>query len=194
MKHEFFFDTDKVSVLYMSNTVSIIENQDGTISVSGTAIHLRDQEKALLRYLIKGEGRVRTKAMFLSHLACGKNIDYKLIDVLVCKVRTKLRLAHPAAAELLRLVWGRGYAWGLPQTTPPTNWHPLVPNPGRWTIALKSDLIEALRRYDVEVDTVLQHLPDLSIEELFEWKRAYQDKGRAGLRTTRPDVKYLCLT
>lgn len=55
----------------------------------------------------------------------------------------------------------------------------------RWTIAKKAALMDMLLSYKIEASEVLDFYPDLSAEELVEWRRLYVGYGRAGLRTTR---------
>lgn len=55
----------------------------------------------------------------------------------------------------------------------------------RWTIAKKAALMDMLLSYKIEASEVLDFYPDLSAEELVEWRRLYVEYGRAGLRTTR---------
>ncbi len=184
----FTSDAKIVSVLHMTGRVSVIHNQFGIITVKGVIVQLTAQEKSLLLYLAEGKGQVRTKTMLLSHVAQGKNLDYKLVDVLVCKIRAKLRHIHPDASNILRSVWGRGYAWGLTEINSPADWNPCIPHTNRWTIARKAMLVEALLQYRIDVAEVERHYPDLSIAELCEWNREYRAKGQRGLRTTHPNV------
>jgi hypothetical protein len=54
----------------------------------------------------------------------------------------------------------------------------------RWTIAKKAALLDMLLSYTIDVHEVLDFYPDLTADELMEWRRLYVEYGRAGLRTT----------
>lgn len=55
----------------------------------------------------------------------------------------------------------------------------------RWTVAIKAELLEMLLSYKIDAGEVLDFYPDLSADELMEWRELYVTHGRAGLRSTR---------
>lgn len=172
-----------VTPLYQVGMVTIIAI--GTVvRVNGSPIRLTKQETDFLFFLFAGKGTVRTKKMFFAELyAHGRNIDIKIFDVLACKIRLKLEQATPKAGRALKTIWGRGYAWGEPYKTAVPITKIELPTDQRWTPSRKSLVIEAVLKSKVAVAEVLDAYPNLSPEELLEWRDGYH-MGHRGLRTT----------
>jgi two-component system cell cycle response regulator CtrA len=80
-----------------------------TVEVDGSRVHLTGKEYAILELLSLRKGNTLTKEMFLNHLYGGRDEpELKIIDVFICKLRKKLRLAC-GDENYIKTVWGRGY-------------------------------------------------------------------------------------
>jgi two-component system cell cycle response regulator CtrA len=78
------------------------------LQVNGKPIHLTGKEYGMLELLALRKGNVLTKEVFLNHLYGGMDEpEIKIIDVFICKLRKKLKLA--GAGDCIETVWGRGY-------------------------------------------------------------------------------------
>ena len=87
------------------------------ITVEGKPVHFTLKEFAVLELLIMRKGAVLTKESILSHLYSGMDEpEPKIIDVFVCKIRTKL--AKAGAEGVISTVWGRGYTVREPSGSP----------------------------------------------------------------------------
>ena len=141
-----------------------------------------------LMFLASAHGQVRTVPMCLDRFyPDGDAAQFRIFDVLACKARNVLEALHPDAAETIRTVWGRGYAFGHPPAMPvPLGRHLyLPPHNARWTPSRKAHVLAEIRKGRATERQVLQHYPDLSREELKEWFRQYLRNGKKGLRTTK---------
>jgi two-component system cell cycle response regulator CtrA len=90
-------------------TGDIVVNLDGkTVEVRGERVHLTGKEYQMLELLSLRKGTTLTKEMFLNHLYGGMDEpELKIIDVFICKLRKKLKMA--ANDHCIETVWGRGY-------------------------------------------------------------------------------------
>ncbi|KJV86791.1 response regulator transcription factor [Anaplasma phagocytophilum] len=80
------------------------------VSCNGNIIHLTKKEYGMIELLSSRLGTVLTKEMFLSHLCreLDEPSDDKIIDVFMCKLRKKLKVANNGK-NYIETVWGRGY-------------------------------------------------------------------------------------
>jgi two-component system, cell cycle response regulator CtrA len=83
--------------------------QQRRIDVDGHRLNMPNNEYRVLELLCLRKGATVTKEMFLNHLYGGiDEPDSKVIDVYICKLRQKLRLAM-GGSSCIETVWGRGY-------------------------------------------------------------------------------------
>ena len=88
-----------------------------TVSVGERQVRLTGKEYQMFELLVLRKGTTVNKEMFLDHLYAGLDEpELKIIDVFICKLRTKLRAA--GAGGHIQTVWGRGYRL---QDTPGTD-------------------------------------------------------------------------
>lgn len=82
-------------------------------TVDGKPIALTPRENSLLECLVKRAGRTVPREVIYTSLYGngGQDVDPKIIDVYVCKLRKKLG----AAAEYIGTAFGTGYRLGAPQ-------------------------------------------------------------------------------
>ena len=84
------------------------------VRVHGKPVHLTGKEYGLLELLAVRKGCTLTKQAILDHLYGGMDEpEQKIVDVFVCKVRKKLRLA--GLADMIQTTWGRGYVLQAPE-------------------------------------------------------------------------------
>jgi two-component system cell cycle response regulator CtrA len=100
-------------------TGDIVVNLDGkTVEVKGERVHLTGKEYQMLELLSLRKGTTLTKEMFLNHLYGGMDEpELKIIDVFICKLRKKLKMA--ASDHYIETVWGRGYMLQDPREKAP---------------------------------------------------------------------------
>jgi two-component system cell cycle response regulator CtrA len=100
-------------------TGDIVVNLDGkTVEVRGERVHLTGKEYQMLELLSLRKGTTLTKEMFLNHLYGGMDEpELKIIDVFICKLRKKLKMA--ADDHCIETVWGRGYMLQDPREPAP---------------------------------------------------------------------------
>lgn len=140
-----------------------------TVTIEGQVISFTNKEAALLSYLHAAEGRVRTPRMIMDHLYKDdpEPSDMKIIDVYICRIRTKLKPVK--LQNHLRTVWGRGFAWGTPKKdAEPVAGFDLPSGLERWASSRKRQVLKALDE-GLEMDALLAFYPDLSREEIAEW-------------------------
>jgi two-component system cell cycle response regulator CtrA len=77
------------------------------VEVQGDLVALSDSEWTVLSTIAEANGEIVTAPMIMGALYGGssKAAGIKFVDVLVCRLRRKLGVA----ADLLDVVWGRGY-------------------------------------------------------------------------------------
>ena len=81
---------------------------DHSTTVAGRRINLTGKEQGMMELLALRKGTTLTKEHFLNHLYGGiDEPELKIIDVFICKLRTKLR--HAGVDGHIHTVWGRGY-------------------------------------------------------------------------------------
>ena len=84
-----------------------VDRQD--VVANGVRVHFTNKEFALLQLLVLRRNMVITKEAILSHLYGGMDEpEIKIIDVFICKVRSKLTKA--GLPTVISTVWGRGYS------------------------------------------------------------------------------------
>jgi len=80
-----------------------------TVQVDGCDLSVTPMEFSILELLSTRKGATITRDMFLNHLYAGRDeADVKIIDVFICKLRRKLRMAL-GGDDYITTVWGRGY-------------------------------------------------------------------------------------
>ncbi len=80
------------------------------VEVDGQPLHLTGKEYGILELLSLRKGTTLTKEAFLNDLYGGVDEpELKIIDVSICKLRTKLNAAT-GGKNYIETVWGRGYA------------------------------------------------------------------------------------
>jgi two-component system, cell cycle response regulator CtrA len=93
----------------------LVVNLDSkTVEVNGARVHLTGKEYQMLELLALRKGMTLTKEMFLNHLYGGMDEpELKIIDVFMCKLRTKLANAS-GGKNYVETMWGRGYVLRQP--------------------------------------------------------------------------------
>jgi two-component system cell cycle response regulator CtrA len=95
------------SQLQVGNLTLDVSNQD--VIANGTRVHLTTREFAILELLILRRNMIMTKEAILTQLYGGMDEpEIKIIDVFVCKIRSKLTKA--GLPNVITTVWGRGYS------------------------------------------------------------------------------------
>lgn len=80
-----------------------------TALIDGAPVKLTGKEYSIVELMALRVGEVVTKGDFFAYLyGDGDQPDAKILDVYICKVRRKLRLAA-GGIDLIETVWGRGY-------------------------------------------------------------------------------------
>ncbi len=75
---------------------------------NGVRVHLTAKEFAILQLLMLRRNMIMTKEAILSQLYGGMDEpEIKIIDVFICKIRSKLSKA--GQPDIITTVWGRGY-------------------------------------------------------------------------------------
>ncbi|MGI4852048.1 MAG: response regulator transcription factor [Janthinobacterium lividum] len=87
-----------------------IDLEDKTVEGNGRSIDLTKREYAILELLAMRRGSTLSKEVFLNNLygASMDELDMKIIDVFVCKLRKKIAKALNQD-NYIKTVWGRGY-------------------------------------------------------------------------------------
>jgi two-component system cell cycle response regulator CtrA len=102
------------------------ENQ--VVTVDDKHLHLTHREFALLQLLMMRKNMVMTKEAILSNLYGGMDEpEIKIIDVFVCKIRSKL--AKAGLRNVIQTVWGRGYVVRDASRDDDTTPEPRIPQP-----------------------------------------------------------------
>ena len=93
--------------LRVGNLVLDVDQQE--VTAAGVRVSFTPKEFAILELLALRRNVVLTKEAILSHLYGGMDEpEIKIIDVFVCKIRSKL--AKAGLPNLVSTVWGRGYS------------------------------------------------------------------------------------
>ena len=83
-----------------------VDNQD--VVANGVRVHFSVKEFAILQLLVLRRNMIMTKEAILSHIYGGMDEpEIKIIDVFICKIRSKLTKAD--LPNVISTVWGRGY-------------------------------------------------------------------------------------
>lgn len=88
-----------------------IDYDSKIVSVNEQPINLTGKEFSLLKYLTTSEGQTKSKEqIFDNFYALGDGeVEIKIIDVFICKLRDKLNTAQPGLGLSIETIWGRGY-------------------------------------------------------------------------------------
>jgi len=79
------------------------------VVANGVRVHFTNKEFAVLQLLVRRRNMAMTKEAILSQLYGGMDEpEAKIIDVFVCKIRSKLTKA--GLPNVISTVWGRGYS------------------------------------------------------------------------------------
>ena len=87
---------------------ALILDESGTDVCNGRVAALTHQEHALLEILVAAKHQVRSREQLLDRIYSLKPNDppeIKIIDVLICRIRKKLK---PLGVQI-QSAWGRGY-------------------------------------------------------------------------------------
>ena len=95
------------SKLQVGGVILDVDHRD--VVANGVRVHFTNKEFALLELLVLRRNMIMTKEAILSQLYGGMDEpEIKIIDVFVCKIRSKLtKVGLPA---VISTVWGRGYS------------------------------------------------------------------------------------
>ena len=177
MHHEASSD-DQTTVWTSPSGRTVVAVLKDDVFINRKMVHFTDTEWSLLKCIIDGAGKVRTKTMMLDALySVNRQAEQKIIDVLICTIRAKLAVDNSEAWEMIQTVWGRGYALATTAN--------MARSPKRWFPKKKEMLLESLDANQRTIDDVLTQYPDLSTEELLEWRKMWEAEKRPGLRATR---------
>ena len=115
------------SQLQVGSLTLDVSNQD--LVANGVRVHLTGKEFAILELLVLRRNMIMTKEAILTQLYSGMDEpEIKIIDVFVCKIRSKLTKA--GLPNVISTVWGRGYTITDNRSeTPATT--PVRPQPAR---------------------------------------------------------------
>jgi DNA-binding winged helix-turn-helix (wHTH) protein len=162
----------------------LVEVRGGRAWVNGRPVTLSRQEGTILATVAAKAGQIVTPMMLLSALYPNtKRAQQKIVDVLVCKVRTKLRAVHPSAGDAIRTVRGRGIAFGKPTyRSIPFQGIYLPPADGIWVPKQKVMVLHAVQSGKITERQLLHHYPDISPGELSEWRNAFVLGGLTMMR------------
>lgn len=100
----------------------VINTEKRIVEVKGEIMELTAKEYTIIEFLAMSRGKVLSKEMFLNALYGGiDEPEIKIVDVFVCKLRSKFRKAlGEEGNDLIITVWGRGYMIRSPQSTEET--------------------------------------------------------------------------
>jgi two-component system cell cycle response regulator CtrA len=86
-----------------------LDLEQQAVTACDKPVHLTSKEFALLRLLTFRKNTVLTKEAILSSLYGGLDEpEMKIVDVFICKIRSKL--AKAGLRDIITTVWGRGYS------------------------------------------------------------------------------------
>jgi two-component system cell cycle response regulator CtrA len=86
------------------------------LEVNGAVIHLTEKECSLFARFLDKQGETLSKDSLMNYLYASEHNRpaKKIVDVFVCKLRSKLKAGNfPGAIETL---WGKGYVMRLPES------------------------------------------------------------------------------
>ncbi|WP_292463535.1 response regulator transcription factor [Mesorhizobium sp.] len=88
---------------------AVFDAASGTVAHPGGIVLLTQRETSVLELLALRQGSIVTKEMVMNFLYGGRDEpEMKIIDVYICKIRTKLHAAL-GGLDIIQTVWGRGY-------------------------------------------------------------------------------------
>ena len=85
------------------------ESGVGVFHESGTKIHLKPKELAVLDLLLRQQGKLVTKDQLVSIVWGGSSVSDESIARSISVLKSRLREASPSAESLIKNVYGRGY-------------------------------------------------------------------------------------
>jgi DNA-binding response OmpR family regulator len=95
----------------------VIDNDRGEVRYFNLVINLTNQEQRLLTALAMAPGRCLSKEKLMDTLYWdrrgGEDVEIKVIDVFICKLRKKLA-PLTAAGVSIKTHWGKGYEFIAP--------------------------------------------------------------------------------
>lgn len=93
------------------DTRPVLDTATGTISAAGRSTRLTKTEQSLLMRFMQSPATVLGRDQLYDALYASRPDsdcpDAKVLDVLICKLRSKL--ARIGCADLIQTVWGRGF-------------------------------------------------------------------------------------
>lgn len=98
-----------IEKFYVAEAEGLILMLDGSMHNGGeTSIRFTKSETRLLSYLMLNPGIVISKSALLRVMyPNGRQVEQKILDVFVCKIRKKIRDAF--GIDIIETCWGRGY-------------------------------------------------------------------------------------
>ncbi len=94
------------SLLQVGSLTLDVDQHDAV--ANGVRVHFTAKEFDILQLLVLRRNMIMTKEAILSHLYGGMDEpEIKIIDVFICKIRSKL--AKAGLPTVISTVWGRGY-------------------------------------------------------------------------------------
>lgn len=174
-------DEDEPDVIYAAycGDAKVTVDNRGTVSVNDHPLVLAPQLSTFLLAIAKRRGRVCTSLMITAELyPDGGTPNSNLLKVYACRARKMLHGVHPDAKEAFRGIWGRGYIFGYsaaPVPLPQKRW---LPRPDcRWSVHRKAEVVSAIDTGKLTVSEALAHYPDLTVEEIREWRLEIMKKA-----------------
>jgi two-component system, cell cycle response regulator CtrA len=157
----------------------VVDLDSRTVMVGDEPVRLTGKEFGVLELLSLRKGAIVTKEMLLNHLYGGfDEPEMRIIDTFIGSLRRMLAAAT-GSQHYNETVWGRGYVLHDPSDR--------VVGHGssqHWNVRRKAEMVAAIANGEITLEEALQRYR-LSEEEFHTWRRAYEDHGLPGLRTTR---------
>ncbi len=87
-----------------------IDFDNKSVRVNGDKVHFTGKQYDLLAYLVKHSNSLCSKErIFNAIYVHDDDVELKIIDVFICKIRDKLNEAQSGLGDSVETVWGRGY-------------------------------------------------------------------------------------
>jgi two-component system cell cycle response regulator CtrA len=83
-----------------------------SVYLNGVELDLTGRELAMMMVFAESPGRPISKEAFLSRMysdQIGESPDPKIVDVFICKIRSKFDELYPGSSTLIETEWGKGY-------------------------------------------------------------------------------------
>lgn len=185
------------------DNVLIVSYVSKEIEVNGTKVNFSDQSRQYpaLTFLVKNEGYVITREMFLSHLYRNKDKPgHQIIDVFICHLRKKLG----PFSHYIKTSEGRGYRWQQVKCSSVRKRNGFVERLNRktltfdtrssarnkrWSCRRKAEIIAAIRSKLLSREEAMR-LYGLSEGELTLWEWCINLNGEQGLQAGRIQEEY----